>query len=295
MEGGHGILDGEHKKQPGHCEGKRPFAAAAHSCAYFLVLAAFVIGAAVVYCYARLRTALLDPLASRRTTRSVIHSGIALLFRVLEATGLLRVVEEEKTPGPPDTGGSAVIVANHPSMLDALFFLSRYPQVVCVMKGTLLSFPVVSGFARAAGYLPYHETEELWQRARAACDDGAYILIFPEGTRSPASGPGEFKRGAARIATELGLPLIPYVLEMNPIVFSRENPWWRPPAATVLLNVKRLPTLASQLPRPEEGAGQTPDDSRRESVRLTESLEVLINSSLSSRQESDAPKRGTVV
>ncbi|MFN4894403.1 MAG: lysophospholipid acyltransferase family protein [Pseudomonadota bacterium] len=284
MNGSSGDAERHQPRRTGG--GRRFLAVAARSCAYLVVLVAFLVGAALFYCYTRVRTVALDPVVSRRVTRSVIHRGISLLFRVLEGVGLLHVVEEQDS-GPHCNGQSGVIVANHPSMLDALFFLSRVPQVVCVMKAALLKLPVLGGFARAAGYLPYNETPELWERAKAARDEGACILIFPEGTRSPPSGLGEFKRGAARIATELGVPLWPYVLEMKPIVLSRERPWWSPPAETVVLRVKRLPILVSKLPNLDAETGHPPDDNRRESVRLTESLEVLINSSLSSSQ---APK-----
>jgi 1-acyl-sn-glycerol-3-phosphate acyltransferase len=251
--------------------------------AYFGILFAFAVGAPTYYLVALVSARGTSPSARRKITRATIHKGTTLLFHILRITGVLRVQEETLCSADQIDVVPGVIVANHPSMLDALFFVSRHPQIVCVMKTRLLRWPIIGGFARRAGYLPFDETPELWRCAKEACDEGTSILVFPEGTRSPVGGLHQFKRGAARIAAELDLPLIPYALQMEPVALGRARPWWKPPGKQIRLRVTRLPIVAST---PDDRASEDttahhmPLDNRRESIRLTESLEVLINSSL---------------
>jgi 1-acyl-sn-glycerol-3-phosphate acyltransferase len=256
--------------------------------AYFFVIIAFIVGTPLYYLIALASSRGKSARERRMITQMTIHKGTALLFRILRATGVLHVHEESSCSVEETNATAGVIVANHPSMLDALFFLSRHPQMVCVMKARLLTWPIIGGFARRAGYLPFDETPELWHCAKEARDDGASILVFPEGTRSPATGLHHFKRGAARIATELELPIIPYVLEMQPVTFGRARPWWHPPGQQITLRALRLPLVPATvnfLDSDETTKRRMPLDNRRESIRLTESLEVLINSSLSSTRE----------
>ncbi|MEO6975983.1 MAG: 1-acyl-sn-glycerol-3-phosphate acyltransferase, partial [Gallionella sp.] len=46
-----------------------------------------------------------------------------------------------------------IIVANHPGLLDALMVVSRLPNVVCVIKGSLFDSPLWGAGARLAGYI----------------------------------------------------------------------------------------------------------------------------------------------
>ena len=46
-----------------------------------------------------------------------------------------------------------IIAPNHITSLDALFVISRLPNIVCVMKANLWDNPVFGGGSRLAGYL----------------------------------------------------------------------------------------------------------------------------------------------
>ena len=62
------------------------------------------------------------------------------IFRIfvggLKLTGIVRVeckeLDELKRPG------GLLIAANHPCLVDAVFVISRLPDVVCVMKSSIL-------------------------------------------------------------------------------------------------------------------------------------------------------------
>lgn len=243
--------------------------------AYALIFPVFLLGAALFSLSALVRSWRADDRIKRRKTQEAAHRGTRLLFLILNKTGLLSI----RTCGFDKSlfvKEPCVLVANHPSMLDAMLFLSITPHAVCVMKSTLLRLPIIGTFARRAGYIPYGEASELLRRAREAVGEGSSVVIFPEGTRSPQRGVGGFQRGAARIALEAEVPLEAFRLDMNPVVLGRGLPWWSPPPCRVVLGVKRLGRLSARI----SPKGASLEDIRRESVRLTEELEELIRSSL---------------
>jgi 1-acyl-sn-glycerol-3-phosphate acyltransferase len=125
--------------------------------------------------------------------------------------------------------GGRVVVANHPTLLDAILLGALMPQMDCVVKSAAWSNPVMRGAVRAAGYVP----NELGDRLVAVCAErvarGRPRLLFPEGTRSPAEGLGDFRRGAAHIALRSGRPLLPVFIECDPPSLLRGDKWYDVP------------------------------------------------------------------
>jgi 1-acyl-sn-glycerol-3-phosphate acyltransferase len=56
------------------------------------------------------------------------------------------------------------------------------------------------------------------------------LIIFPEGTRTPADGLIRLKRGAAHIAIRGGRNVTPVVICCTPPTLSKSDKWWRMPA-----------------------------------------------------------------
>lgn len=243
---------------------------------YYLALIAFSVGA--LYFYLRLRVKTLGSPREKVTTiaRKEIAEGSALLFRVLKRMGLVEVtllpdgaVEETVEETVEELKrANQVIVANHPSILDALLLLSHVPNGVCIMKRALLKVPVIAGFAKCAGYVPYSDPSELLSAAVNALREGGTLIIFPEGTRSSASGLAPLHRGAARIALEAQAPLSVYGMHMAPVVLGREAPWWRAPSSRVRYTISKLQTISP-------GSVETllPEDIRNRSIELTKRVE----------------------
>lgn len=237
------------------------------------MLVAFAGGAACFYLVMRLHIIFVEPERVPQIARLYIHRGAHLLFASLQRIGLMQV---KMDPLGVSCAGT-VVIANHPSMLDAMLLLSAIPNAVCVMKRPLLRFPVIGGFARWARYIPQAETPELLESALQALADGASIIIFPEGTRSDRVGIRAFKRGAARLALEASRPIVPVLIVMKPVVFGVGWPVERPPLTSIKYEAVRLEALGAESTVLGGGAA---DDLRAMSMRLTQHLEDLIANSL---------------
>ena len=245
---------------------------------YYLVLLFFAIG--MVLFLAGIVTCTIA--GSRewrgRATRYAIHLGASMFFWGMEALGMLTV------RGTAARGmlwdGPAIVVANHPSMLDALLLLARVPQGVCIMKGSLIRTPLVSTFAKMAGYIWQQTPEQVIRQAAERLAQGVSLVIFPEGTRSPAGGLGEIKRGASRLAVETGARLQVLGIRMKPVVLGRGQRWWVPPAFPVHCELEGLGILREQPELVMSGDDFGLGDPRKRVFWLTKQLEVALRNSV---------------
>lgn len=248
---------------------------------YLCALTLFALGTLTFFLIASLQNLGTSTAATRARTQKTIHYGARLLFFLLKKLSLL----ELSTSGFPATGLTkrpAVVVANHPSMLDAMLLLSLLPNAVCIMKPTLLRIPGVAGLARRAGYIPYGTAPDVLQSATQALRSGSSIIIFPEGTRSAPDRMGAFQRGAVRIALEAHAPIHAVALQMAPVVLGRGSPWWRAPTAVVRYHATLLETSANP-GLAEQGSPTTeilPEHLRARCTQRTKELEDLLRISL---------------
>lgn len=164
----------------------------------------------------------------RREVRAqrTLHWSIRAYLRVLTLLGVLRVrvtgAERLRRPG-------ILVVANHPTLMDALVLMSLMPQADCVVKARYCQHPLFGGVARAAGYIPAGDGVEVVATAVERLGRGRSLIIFPEGTRSPVQGLGPFLRGAAHIALRAGRDPIPVVIRCEPPTLHHGQRWWDVP------------------------------------------------------------------
>jgi 1-acyl-sn-glycerol-3-phosphate acyltransferase len=133
------------------------------------------------------------------------------LFR-LEARGLEQV--------PPE--GGFVLAANHTSNFDPWpLGLPLWPrrQLFFMAKAELFN-PILGPPLRAGGAFPVRRGEadvEAVQKAVEICRSGGVVAMFPEGTRQRKGLRKKFEHkprtGAARIAFNAGVPLVPAALK----------------------------------------------------------------------------------
>jgi len=153
----------------------------------------------------------------------VVHHTFRIFVAQMQAMGLMTVrfrdPEELRRPGQ-------LVVANHPTLLDAVFLVSQMPQADCVIKRAILSNAFMRGVVRCAGYLSNDLGDELIEACAERLRDGRSLLLFPEGTRSPAGRLGEFQRGAAHVALRSGKPLRPVTIHCDPPGLVRGQKWY---------------------------------------------------------------------
>jgi len=134
-------------------------------------------------------------------------------------------------------GGGKLLIANHPTLLDYVLIVALLEQADCVVKKSHWMNPFTAGVVRGAGYIP-NDGGEL---TVAACAErlraGRTLLLFPEGTRSPAGGLGAFARGAAHVSLATGEPAIPIAVRCEPRGLMRGQPWYDVPASRMRFTI----------------------------------------------------------
>jgi 1-acyl-sn-glycerol-3-phosphate acyltransferase len=113
------------------------------------------------------------------------------------------------------SSGPAVIASNHISYLDFTFLglaADRHGRRIRFMaKGSLFRLPVIGPLMRAMGHIPVERVTGAgaYRHAYRALADGQLVGVFPEATISRAWTLKPFKKGAARLAVEQRVPLVP--------------------------------------------------------------------------------------
>ena len=169
----------------------------------------------------------------RWALRKYIGSLRALRLIDLEVSGL----ERAATPG-------ALIVANHPSLIDAPILLA-YLDAVVVAKQALRANPFLSGSIRGADYVVNNDAVALIDACRARLGAGQSLLLFPECTRTAADGTIRFRRGAAQIAVRSGCPVVPVTIVFSEPLLTKQSRWWLAPLKRPRVRVEAHPPIAS--------------------------------------------------
>jgi len=119
---------------------------------------------------------------SRSFGRAAISWGFRVFLRILTIFCACRFdldeIDRLRDQGP------LIVAANHPSLLDAVIIVSRLPNTVCVMKAALMDNILFGAAARLAGYIRNDVALDMILAARDELEQGAYLLIFPEGSRT---------------------------------------------------------------------------------------------------------------
>ncbi|WP_115727622.1 lysophospholipid acyltransferase family protein [Actinomyces culturomici] len=142
-----------------------------------------------------------------RFARGVLRPIMAPWVKI-EATGLENLPEK----------GPYLLVFNHLSNVDPLcvcwFFMKRNVPVRFLAKKSMFSVPVFGRIIDGMGLIPVDRDSNPAASlvpAAKALEDGEVVCIWPEGTltQEPDMWPMSFKTGAARLALDTRVPVIP--------------------------------------------------------------------------------------
>lgn len=125
--------------------------------------------------------------------------------------------------------GPMVVVANHPSLLDAVLIISRLSNSVCIMKAALLRNPLLGVTAQLAGYISNAGPLEMMLGARAAMAQGAQLLVFPEGSRTRNFPIDPCSPSACMLARAAGVPVQTLLIECSTPYLGKAWPLLRRP------------------------------------------------------------------
>ncbi len=131
-----------------------------------------------------------------------------------------------------------LVIANHPCLLDIVFLLSQIPNATCIVKPALAGNPFMRIPIRAMGYIYAESAQDLMARCVAELQAGSALIIFPEGTRTTPGQALKFQRGAANIALQAQVPILPIRLSCNPTTLTKQEKWYQIPARRFKLSIE---------------------------------------------------------
>ena len=125
---------------------------------------------------------------------------------------------------------SLIIAPNHPSLLDAVFTISRLPQSACIMKAKIWDSFLLGGGARLSGYIRNDAPINLVRQSVGELHAGHQLLIFPEGTRTREPPINAFRGGFALMAKKSGAAVQTVFIETNSAFLCKGWPLLKKPA-----------------------------------------------------------------
>tara|TARA_B100001964_G_C14224052_1_gene596748 strand:- start:1735 stop:2286 length:552 start_codon:yes stop_codon:yes gene_type:complete len=147
---------------------------------------------------------------------------------------------------------SYIIVANHQSLLD-IFVVYGFTglNIRWVMKKELRSIPIFGLACERMGHIIVDRSDtkaavESINKARGKIKNGVSVVFFAEGTRSRKGEVKQFRKGAFRLAQELGLPILPISIHDTNKVLPSDTLDWAPGRVKLKLH-EPIPTKGLDL------------------------------------------------
>jgi len=147
-----------------------------------------------------------------------------------------------------DVQAPAIIIANHPTLIDITALTVAVGPACIMAKQSLFRSPLVGPLLRACGHIavgsPGDAADLAVDQAEARLRAGHRVILFPEGTRSPVGGLGRFRRGAFELARRTGAPILPVRIAAEPPALWKGLPWYSIPRRTVDFQLEPLPLVS---------------------------------------------------
>ncbi len=127
-----------------------------------------------------------------------------------------RVQGMQHLPGAGDDRAAVLLASKHQSTWETFAYPTLMPHPLAyVFKRELLYIPFF-GWAMARLdmiHIDRSKRNEAWNKVAAQgkrlAAEGIWVIMFPEGTRTPRGSQGSYKTGASRLAIEAGVPIVP--------------------------------------------------------------------------------------
>lgn len=123
----------------------------------------------------------------------------------------VRVTGREHLP----KDGSYVVIANHQSEWETLYFQTLIRPQAVVLKQELLRIPLFGWALALLKPIALDRSKrrgalkQLLEQGKARLADGIPLLIFPQGTRVPVGQLGKWNKGGAMLAVSSRVPMVP--------------------------------------------------------------------------------------
>jgi 1-acyl-sn-glycerol-3-phosphate acyltransferase len=121
-----------------------------------------------------------------------------------------RVIGRENIPATP-----LIVACKHSSTWETLFLTRLLPPLAYVAKKELLALPFFGWAFRLASPITIDRKAgqdamvQISEQGRERFAQGFWIILYPEGTRIPVYKRVRYKTGAARLAIDMQVPILP--------------------------------------------------------------------------------------
>lgn len=167
-----------------------------------------------------------EPLEKIKWAQRCVHYSFYIFIGLMHKIGVMtyQINGLEKLNRP-----NQLILANHPTLIDIVFLISRIPLASCIIKEKLFYNPFTKGPVTNAGYISNAKPEKMLNDCENYLRSGGTIIIFPEGTRTVANVDYKFQRGAAAIALQAKAIISPVTLSCYPSTLTKSEKWYQIP------------------------------------------------------------------
>jgi 1-acyl-sn-glycerol-3-phosphate acyltransferase len=226
--------------------------------------------------------------ASTERARGAIRALMGFWLWLMGLGGLLKLGEIRGEPAP----GPCVLVANHPGLFDVCFLICVIPGLSVLAKRELVTKLPLGPIIRLLGHVVAPDGSgrtslSALVEMQACLRSGNRLLLFAEGTRSPAGDLLPFKAGAFRVARQAGVPIQPIVLRNEPPFLPHEDKWYYPPQAVSVLQIEYWDPIAPPPEGQERTAARDLEQRYRQALQLPASTLLSRPSQVSEVTEFD--------
>ena len=179
---------------------------------------------------------LLPRASGRRLGRAAIAAGYRVFWWMARLVGMMWLRSDALDTLRDEPG--LIVVANHPSMLDAMMLVARLPRSACIMKASLMRNPFLAPGARLARYLRNDSPMGLVRRAVAELREGGQLVMFPEGTRTTTPPVNAFHGGVTLVAKLAAAPIQTVFIDTSSPYLCKGWPLWRLPPLPIVFSVR---------------------------------------------------------
>jgi 1-acyl-sn-glycerol-3-phosphate acyltransferase len=168
--------------------------------------------------------------------RAVIARAYRLFWTCACTLGMMRIDASCLDSLREERG--LIIVANHPTMLDALLLVARLPRSACIMKAELIRNVFLGTGARLARYIRNDSARTMIRLAVKDLRRGGQLVIFPEGTRTVDPPLNAFRPGVTLIAKLARAPIQTVFIDTDTPYLRKGWPIWRVPPLPIVVKLR---------------------------------------------------------
>ncbi|MCO8275909.1 1-acyl-sn-glycerol-3-phosphate acyltransferase [Actinoplanes sp. TRM 88003] len=164
------------------------------------------------------------PFDRRRVVLHLYSSAWASFYVYVNPLWRLEVTGRDRLPWH----GSAVLVANHASLIDILVLFALFRPFKWVSKQEIFKVPLIGWNMRLNDYVPVvrgsgASVRKMMEHCDRLLAAGSPVLMFPEGRRTSDGSLLPFKNGAFELAVRHQVPVYPIAVHGTRAALPRDG------------------------------------------------------------------------